>query len=98
MTELRRRFPQIRSRRWLDGRRADGSFGILWLTPGAEGVTEEGLDFSARTVSRSRLGPPRAREGTDFYRVERRTRSDHVPTAEIAGIQKLAATSEHRRR
>jgi isoamylase len=30
---LRRRFPQLRSRRWLDGRRADGSYGVLWLTP-----------------------------------------------------------------
>src|SRR5436305_1956321 len=29
---LRRRFPQIRSGRWLDGRRADGSYGVLWLT------------------------------------------------------------------
>src|SRR5262249_35950255 len=27
--ELRRRFPQLRARRWVEGRRADGSFGVL---------------------------------------------------------------------
>jgi glycogen operon protein len=40
MTELRRRFGQIRARRWLDGRRSDGSFGVLWLTPSAEEMTQ----------------------------------------------------------
>jgi isoamylase len=41
LTALRRRFPQIRSHRWLDGRRPDGSFSVLWLTPSAEEMTEE---------------------------------------------------------
>jgi glycogen operon protein len=35
LTELRRRFPQLRARRWVHGRRTDGSFGVLWLTPQA---------------------------------------------------------------
>jgi glycogen operon protein len=45
MTDLRRRFPQIRSRRWLDGRRADGSYGVIWLTPAAEEMTEQDWSF-----------------------------------------------------
>jgi glycogen operon protein len=45
MTELRRRFPQLRSRRWLDGRRPDGSFGVLWLTPAAEEMKVEDWNF-----------------------------------------------------
>jgi isoamylase len=45
MTDLRRRFPQIRSRRWLDGRRADGSYGVLWLTPDAEEMKEQDWNF-----------------------------------------------------
>jgi glycogen operon protein len=45
MTDLRRRFPQIRSRRWLDGRRADGSYGVLWLTPAANEMTEQDWAF-----------------------------------------------------
>src|SRR5436190_58264 len=41
LTDLRRRFPQLKSHRWLDGRRADGSYGALWLTPAAEEMKEE---------------------------------------------------------
>ncbi len=45
LAALRRRFPQLRSRRWLDGRRPDGSFGVLWLTPAAEEMKEEDWNF-----------------------------------------------------
>lgn len=45
MTELRRRFGQIRARRWLDGRRPDGSFGVLWLTPSADEMTQTDWTF-----------------------------------------------------
>ena len=45
MTQLRRRFPQIRNRRWLDGRRADGSYGALWLRPDAEEMEEADWKF-----------------------------------------------------
>jgi isoamylase len=45
LTALRRRFPQVRSHRWLDGRRPDGSFSVLWLTPSAAEMTEEDWKF-----------------------------------------------------
>jgi glycogen operon protein len=45
MTELRRRFPQLRSHRWLEGRRADGSYGVLWLTPVAEEMNQTDWNF-----------------------------------------------------
>ncbi|NPU09379.1 glycogen debranching protein GlgX [Bradyrhizobium sp. 83002] len=45
LSELRRRFGQIRARRWLDGRRSDGSFGVLWLTPSAEEMTQTDWTF-----------------------------------------------------
>jgi isoamylase len=45
LTDLRRRFAQIRSPRWLDGRRPDGSFGVLWLTPAAEEMKEHDWNF-----------------------------------------------------
>jgi len=36
-------FPQLRSRRWLDGRRADGSYGVLWAdTSGPKEMKEAG--------------------------------------------------------
>ena len=33
LADLRRRFPQLRARRWLEGRRTDGSCDICWLAP-----------------------------------------------------------------
>jgi isoamylase len=57
MTELRRRFPQIRSHRWLDGRRADGSYGVLWMTPGAEEMKEEDWNFPEGRFLAYVLGP-----------------------------------------
>src|SRR5450756_886729 len=57
MTELRKRFPQIRSRRWLDGRRADGSYGVLWLTPAANDMTEEDWKFPEGRFLAYVLGP-----------------------------------------
>jgi glycogen operon protein len=45
LTDLRRRFAQLRPRRWVEGRRADGSFGALWLTPQATEMTEQDWNF-----------------------------------------------------
>jgi glycogen operon protein len=45
LTDLRRRFPQLRPRRGVEGHRADGSFGVLWLTPQATQMTEADWKF-----------------------------------------------------
>jgi glycogen operon protein len=45
LTALRRRFAQLRPRRWVEGRRADGTFGVLWLTPQATEMTEADWNF-----------------------------------------------------
>jgi len=45
LSELRRQFPQIRTHHWLDGRRVDGTYGVLWLTPAAEEMTEADWKF-----------------------------------------------------
>jgi len=45
LTALRRRFPQIRTSRWLEGRRPDGSYGVLWLTPEGADMAEEDWNF-----------------------------------------------------
>jgi glycogen operon protein len=57
MTALRRRFPQIRSRRWLDGRRPDGSYGVLWLTPAADEMKDEDWNFPESRFLSYVLGP-----------------------------------------
>jgi glycogen operon protein len=57
MTELRHRFGQIRARRWLEGRRPDGSYGVLWLTPSAEEMTEADWTFPDGRFLAYVLGP-----------------------------------------
>ena len=98
LTELRRRFPQLRSQRWLDGRRADGSYDVLWLTPAAEEMTEEDWKFPEGRFLSYVLGPRRTRRRAALHRAQRRTRGDRIHAAEAAGIQDMAATIEHRGR
>jgi glycogen operon protein len=57
MTTMRKRFPQLRSHRWLDGRRADGTYGVLWLTPAAEDMKEEDWKFPEGRFLAYVLGP-----------------------------------------
>ena len=47
LAEVRRCFPQLRARRWLDDRRADGSYDVLWLTPQATEMTQQDWKFPA---------------------------------------------------
>lgn len=57
LTALRARFPQIRAQKWLDGRRADGSFGVLWLTPEAGEMTQHDWEFPQGRFLAYVLGP-----------------------------------------
>ncbi|MBX9709867.1 MAG: glycogen debranching protein GlgX [Xanthobacteraceae bacterium] len=57
MTALRHRFPQIKSRQWVDGRKADGSYGVLWLTPKAEEMQEADWNFPEGRFLSYMLGP-----------------------------------------
>jgi len=45
LTTIRRRFPQIRTRRWVVGRRPDGAYDMLWLTPRATEMVKEDWEF-----------------------------------------------------
>jgi glycogen operon protein len=57
LVALRRRFGQIGCQRWLDGRRADGSYGVLWLTPAAADMTEADWKFPDGRFLAYVLGP-----------------------------------------
>jgi isoamylase len=46
LSALRRRFPQLRPRHWVEGKRPDGSYGVLWLTPQGTEMTEQDWNFS----------------------------------------------------
>jgi isoamylase len=41
LTRLRREYPQLRPRHWLDGKNADGGYDVRWLTPHAVEMTED---------------------------------------------------------
>ena len=97
MTALRRRFAQLRCQRWLDGRRKDGSYGVLWLTPAAEEMKEADWNFPEGRFLAYVLGADGTRAGADLYRAERRARRDRFHIAEDARIQELAAGAEHDR-
>jgi glycogen operon protein len=45
LTQLRRNFPQLRPRHWVEGRRPDGSFGVIWLTPRGTEMTQSDWNF-----------------------------------------------------
>jgi isoamylase len=57
LSELRRRFPQLRARRWVEGKRPDGSYGVLWLTPKAIEMTEADWNFPEGRFLSYALGP-----------------------------------------
>src|SRR5207244_1353777 len=57
MTALRRRFAQLRCQRWLSGRRKDGSYAVLWLTPAAEELPEAHWNFPEGRFLADVLGP-----------------------------------------
>jgi isoamylase len=57
VTALRRRFSQLCARRWVEGRRPDGSFGVLWLTPHATEMTEQDWNFPEGRFLSYVLGP-----------------------------------------
>src|SRR5262249_38366905 len=45
LAALRRRCPQLRPRYWVEGKRPDGSFGALWLTPEATEMNAQDWAF-----------------------------------------------------
>ncbi len=57
LTNIRRRFPQIRAKRWVDGKRPDGSFGVLWLTPQATEMADKDWNFPGGRFLSYGLGP-----------------------------------------
>ena len=58
LVALRKRFPQLTSRHWVRGKQADGSFGVLWLRPDAQEMTEADWNFPDGRFLAYVLGPP----------------------------------------
>ena len=58
LTDLRRKFAQLRPRHWLVGRRQDGPHDVLWLTPRATEMTDRDWVFPKARYLSYVLGPP----------------------------------------
>jgi glycogen operon protein len=57
LTKLRQEFPQLRAKHWVEGRRPDGSYGVLWLTPQAKEMTPSDWNFPEGRFLSYVLGP-----------------------------------------
>jgi len=51
LARLRRHFPQLRLRHWLEGRRPDDSLDVLWLTPAAAEMSDEDRNSGGRFLA-----------------------------------------------
>ena len=60
LTALRKRFSQLRARHWVNGRQPDGSYGVLWLRPDAQEMTEGDWNFPEGRFLAYALGPTEA--------------------------------------
>jgi glycogen operon protein len=45
LVALRRRFPQLKPHHWLEGKKADGSYDVKWLTPAGNEMEESDWNF-----------------------------------------------------
>jgi len=57
LVELRRRFPQLRSRHWVNGWQDSGVSGVMWLTPQGKPMTEADWQFPEGRFLSYVLGP-----------------------------------------
>jgi isoamylase len=57
LSAIRKSFRQIRAQRWLEGRHADGSYGVLWLRPDADEMKEPDWKFPEGRFLAYVLGP-----------------------------------------
>jgi glycogen operon protein len=58
LTGLRRKFPQLRPRHWLIGKRRDGSLDVLWLTPRGTEMSDRDWMFPEARYLSYVLAPP----------------------------------------
>ena len=58
LSALRQRFSQIKPHRWVEGKRPDGTYDVLWLTPSAAEMGEQDWNFPDGRFLSYVLGAP----------------------------------------
>ena len=86
---LRRRFPQLKPHHWVDGKQADGSYDVKWLTPAGDEMAEPDWNFpdGRFLVLCARRGDRRRRAAV--HRAQRRRRSGRIHLPGMAGSRAL---------
>jgi glycogen operon protein len=84
LTALRRRFPQLRPRRWMQGHLPDGSFDVLWLTPNASEMSEQDWKFPEGRFLSYVLNSPRPGEGSLYIALNAATDAIAVKLPHLA--------------
>jgi glycogen operon protein len=88
LTSLRQRFRQTRPRGWVEGRRRDGSFGVLWLTPKATEMTEQDWNFPEGRFLSYVLGPLQENEEALFVVLNAAPHTIEFKFPELAGFNR----------
>jgi len=57
LTRLRRAFPQLKPRRWLEGDRGDGTHDVMWLTPAGTPMSDDDWSFPGARFLAYMLAP-----------------------------------------
>jgi glycogen operon protein len=91
LTQLRRRFPQLRPRRFVGGRRPDGMFGVLWFTPRATEMTEADWNFPEGHFLAYALGPVRSGEPTLYIALNAAPQTIELQLPALPGANRWTA-------
>ena len=94
LTKLRRQFPQISQNNWLEGKGEDGSYGVKWLTPAGQEMSEEDWNFpDSRFVSYVVAAGRKRRRAAVHHHQRRRNRSRY----HVSGMARRAALAQRAR-
>jgi glycogen operon protein len=66
LVQLRQRFPQLKGKRWLGGRRPDGHFDVLWVNPKGTEMTRQDWQFAEGRYLSYVVSPTDQSEGALF--------------------------------
>jgi glycogen operon protein len=97
LADIRSRYPQLRPKRWVQGRAKNGDYGVIWLTPQGSEMTQADWGFPDGHFLSYLLAPPEPEEPTLFIVLN----AASIPVTfvlpkprEVAGWQAILDTAE----
>ena len=98
LARLRKRFAQLRSRHWLEGKKADGSYDVLWLRPDGAEMSDEDWHFPEGRFLAYVLAPPNPSGEPLLLMLQRHAGRDRSHAAVLARCRALEPRARHRDR